>query len=345
MVEERESAPSTPGSSPATAPAQPATANPGATRAPAGQQPAPGFPATAVHQPAQSASGATPAAAVPTAAASTPGADPTPASAQAPVEDQPAGVDAPAIPADPGFLERGGLRRRLRFLRKTRELAYRDLGGLVFEMHRLGQERRDLLEGKLATLGRIDREARGIENALHTNRGVTVLREAGVTACPRCAAIHGSEDRFCPACGFSMSSAERPIAANPVAAPVATTAQAPTTTPLPTTARPNPSPSPPVATAPAASPAQAPGAAAPAPAPQTAPAPATSRAPTPPPPAAAPPHQNGPVQPLAPAHQNGPKQPVAQPPAEVEEPTEIIEPPTRIVRPGEEPQAGKSNRA
>ena len=59
----------------------------------------------------------------------------------------------PTAPADPGFLERGGLRRRLRFLRKTRELAYRDLGGLVFEMHRLGQQREDLLASKLATLG------------------------------------------------------------------------------------------------------------------------------------------------------------------------------------------------
>lgn len=281
MVEERESAP-TPGSSPAAAPAQPATA------------------------------------VQPPVATSTPGTDPT----QAPAENQPAGVDTPESPRDPGFLERGGLRRRLRFLRKTRELAYRDLGGLVFEMHRLGQERKDLLDGKLATLGRIDREARGIENALQTNRSVTVLREAGVTACPRCAAIHGSEDRFCPACGFSMSSAERPIAANPVAAPVATTAQAPTTTPPPTTTRPHPSPSPLPARPPA---------------PPTAPA-----------------GQNGPAQPAAPpitpqtppapASRNGPTQAPRQP-AEVAEPTEIVEAPTQIVRPGDPPQAGKSSRA
>ncbi|HEV3071193.1 MAG TPA: hypothetical protein VGY76_07205 [Solirubrobacteraceae bacterium] len=175
---------------------------------------------------------------------------------------QPAGVDTPAVPPDPGFLERGGLRRRLRFLRKTRELAYRDLGGLVFEMHKLGQERKDLLEGKLATLGRIDRELRAIEAALREHRGVTVLREAGVTACPRCAAIHGSEDRFCPACGFSMSRAERPIAANPnpVAAPVGSEAQTqtpaqPTTPPPPPTAvpsRPQAVPTPPVSARPPA---------------------------------------------------------------------------------------------
>jgi hypothetical protein len=42
---------------------------------------------------------------------------------------------------------------------------------------------------------------------------VTVLREAGVAACPRCAAIHGSDDRFCPGCGIPMGRrADRPIA-------------------------------------------------------------------------------------------------------------------------------------
>jgi hypothetical protein len=154
----------------------------------------------------------------------------------APANAAVAGVDAPTAPADPGFLERGGLRRRLRFLRKTRELAYRDLGGLVFEMHRLGQQREDLLAGKLATLARIDTELRAIEETLRQRRGVTVLREAGVTACPRCAAIHGSEDRFCPACGFSMvSHADRPIAA-PAAAPP---------TPQPAAHAPAPPPAPP----------------------------------------------------------------------------------------------------
>ena len=44
------------------------------------------------------------------------------------------------------------MRRRLRFLRKARELAYRDLGGLVFEMHRLGQ-RNDLLGGQAGHAG------------------------------------------------------------------------------------------------------------------------------------------------------------------------------------------------
>ena len=97
------------------------------------------------------------------------------------------------------------MRRRARFLRKARELAYRDLGGLVFNLHRFGQRNDDLVLAKLATLEQLDRELRALESSLQERREVTVLREAGVTACPRCAAIHASQDRFCPTCGLSVS--------------------------------------------------------------------------------------------------------------------------------------------
>ena len=62
-----------------------------------------------------------------------------------------------------GFQSRGRARRRLRFLRKARELAYRDLGGLVFNLHRFGQRNDALVLAKLTTLGHIDRELRTIE--------------------------------------------------------------------------------------------------------------------------------------------------------------------------------------
>jgi hypothetical protein len=127
------------------------------------------------------------------------------------------------------------MRRRLRFLRRARELAYRDLGGLVFEMHRSSQRRDELVTAKLATLDRIDAELRTLEGALNDRGHVTVLREAGVTACPRCAAIHASEDRFCPSCGLAMGRhADRPIAATPPAAPPAA---APSPAPPPAVAR------------------------------------------------------------------------------------------------------------
>lgn len=141
---------------------------------------------------------------------------PTDASTRSQDEDRRAISDE-----QPGFLSRGRLRRRARFLRKARELAYRDLGGLVFNLHRFGQRNDPLVLSKLTTLGQIDTELRTLEEALRERRPVTVLREAGITACPRCAAIHGSEDRFCPNCGLSMSrGANLPIAGPPAEAPV-----------------------------------------------------------------------------------------------------------------------------
>jgi hypothetical protein len=107
-------------------------------------------------------------------------------------------------PSRPGFRPRGTPRRRARFLRKARELGYRDLGGLVFNLHRFGQRNDTLVLAKLTTLGHIDTELRALEDALHERRPVTVLREAGITACARCAAIHSSEDNFCPNCGLPM---------------------------------------------------------------------------------------------------------------------------------------------
>jgi hypothetical protein len=119
---------------------------------------------------------------------------------------------------EPGFLDRGRMRRRARFLRVARELAYRDLGGLVFDLHRFARRNDEIVAAKLNTLSRIDSELRALESALRERRPVAVLREAGVAACPRCAAIHGSGDRFCPTCGLSVDQAERPIAAPPAPA-------------------------------------------------------------------------------------------------------------------------------
>jgi hypothetical protein len=147
--------------------------------------------------------------------------DTTPAEAPAPAPDggQPAGAEVAGASAEaPGFGSRGRVRRRARFLRKARELAYRDLGGLVFNLHRFGQRNDALVLNKLNTLGHIDTELRTLETALGERDTVTVLREAGITACPRCAAIHSGDDRFCPNCGLSMSRhVDLPIAGSPAA--------------------------------------------------------------------------------------------------------------------------------
>jgi hypothetical protein len=145
----------------------------------------------------------------------------TPASAGQAASAQTAATAGPPEEPGPGFLARGRLRRRARFLRKARELAYRDVGGLVFSLHRFGQRNDALVLAKLTTLGQIDSELRALEAALREPQPLTVLREAGITACARCAAIHSSEDRFCPNCGLPLSRhVDLPIA-GPAASPPA----------------------------------------------------------------------------------------------------------------------------
>jgi len=148
------------------------------------------------------------------------GAGPAPTAAAMVETDQPladAGQSPPAgaaAEADgrPSFGARGRARRRARYLRKARELAYRDLGGLVFNLHRFGQRNDPLVMAKLTALEHLDGELRALEDSLAERRQITVLREAGINACPRCAAIHSSEDRFCPNCGLDLAPRAEPPA-------------------------------------------------------------------------------------------------------------------------------------
>ncbi len=233
-----------------------------------------------------------------------------------------AGAGEQPDPQQADFGSRGRARRRVRFLRKARELAYRDLGGLVFNLHRFGQRNDALVLNKLRTLGHIDDELRALESHLAERVPVTVLREAGITACPRCAAIHSSEDRFCPHCGLAMSRhADLPIGsgATPAGGAAAVTTQtagapAASTAPASAPARVPPAPAPAQAAAAPAVPAQ----------PRAAPGPPTEqdlttigRSPMPPGAAAAS---------AEPATSSG-----------REEATEILNPPTEILQPPPEP--------
>ena len=106
------------------------------------------------------------------------------------------------------FRDRGRLRRRLRFLRRARELAFRDVGGLIFDLRRFGRDRPDLVEAKLTALGTVDRELRALERVLDDRRPIHELREPGLSSCPRCGALHASEDNFCPRCGLQFGGAQ-----------------------------------------------------------------------------------------------------------------------------------------
>jgi hypothetical protein len=251
----------------------------------------------------------------------------TPEAAPPPVAHatQPAGTVG--HPGPPGFRTRGRVRRRVRFLRKARELAYRDLGGLVFNLHRFAQRNDALVIAKLGTLTHIDAELRSLETTLKEHQPVTVLREAGVTACPRCAAIHSGEDRFCPNCGLSMSRrVDLPIAgaSGAVAAPPSTGPAAPAPAPgdgaaSPATSTPGPLP----ASAPASTPAPD----APAGRPASKPRVSTPAAPTAPAAPPAPAARPAPTTKPAPTATPAPAQAPAQATPGDETPTEILRPP------------------
>ena len=119
-------------------------------------------------------------------------------------QDVPAGAGVAAPAEGTSFRDRGKLRRRLRFLRRTRELAFRDIGGLIFDMRRFGRDRPDLVEAKLNALAAVDQELRALERVLDDRRPIHELREPGITSCARCGALHSSDSNFCPNCGLQI---------------------------------------------------------------------------------------------------------------------------------------------
>lgn len=143
----------------------------------------------------------------------------------------PAGIAPEDLERRTAAGRRGKLRRRARFLRRARELALRDLGGLVYEARRRDQDGGELVKEKVQHLAVVDEQLRWIESELGTPRGDTVLREPGVGGtCPRCGELHASEARFCSSCGLDLTAAPAPAPA-PAAAPAAEAAAADATEP------------------------------------------------------------------------------------------------------------------
>ncbi|HEY4278748.1 MAG TPA: hypothetical protein VGM91_11030 [Conexibacter sp.] len=152
-----------------------------------------------------------------------PGETATPDSGQARTGD--VATQAPALPAErrPGFRERGKMRRRLRYLRRVRELQVRDLGGLAFDLRRYERKRDDLVAQKIDQIRASDDELRALEQALDERRDVRDVRAPGIGgACPRCFSIYGSNDRFCAHCGAALGGlAQGPAQVVPPAPPPA----------------------------------------------------------------------------------------------------------------------------
>jgi hypothetical protein len=128
----------------------------------------------------------------------------------------PAG-DAPEPSPPLGARARGRARRRLRYLRPLRDLQLRDLGGLVFDLYRFGEQREALVRGKLDAIIATDKEIATLEARLGVASPTRVLevRQPGVGgACASCGAFHASDARFCSTCGVELTVATAAAAAD-----------------------------------------------------------------------------------------------------------------------------------
>jgi hypothetical protein len=138
--------------------------------------------------------------------------------------DVPAGVDPAAAATQPPKGRRGRLRRRLRYLRRARELMLRDLGGLLYEVHRTGggdvSAHGHVIGAKVQRIANVDAEAEAIESALAAPRAESVVFQPGVGGtCDHCGELYGSSALFCSNCGVPTSPEARETAA-PTAEPV-----------------------------------------------------------------------------------------------------------------------------
>jgi hypothetical protein len=125
----------------------------------------------------------------------------------------PAGLDTAEAAAAPTG-RRGRLRRRLRYLRRARELMLRDLGGLLYEVHRTGggdvAAHSGVIRPKVERLSSLDAEAAAIESALGAPRAEDVVFQPGVGGtCGFCGELYGSAARYCSNCGSPTGSAVR----------------------------------------------------------------------------------------------------------------------------------------
>ena len=120
----------------------------------------------------------------------------------------PAGQEPPPPGAEdqPSARSRGAMRRRLRKATHLREGLVRDLGALVVEMDRLGRRNDELLARKAREIEALDRELRGLAEALGQRHTVAQVVIAGIAGeCAACGTLLGTEDRFCSRCGTAVA--------------------------------------------------------------------------------------------------------------------------------------------
>ncbi len=136
--------------------------------------------------------------------------------AVATVRDLPAGVDPSEYADAPeASAPRGRVRRRLRYLRRMRDLLLRDLGGFTFEIHRTAggapdETQRGLVESKMKRIEALDTEVRALEARLGEPHAGAVLREPGIGgSCPECGELYASDAHYCARCGTPLDAKAR----------------------------------------------------------------------------------------------------------------------------------------
>jgi len=170
-----------------------------------------------------------------------PAGDATPATAERPVavppgtpvvaRDVPAGLEPAEAPPQSPAGRRSRLRRRLRYLRGARELMLRDLGGLLYEIHRTGRgdvpAHATLIEAKVGRIAGLDAEAHALETALAAPHGETLVFQPGLGGtCAACGEAYAGGARFCASCGTSTSAVAMDPAAKPPPMPTPPAAEA-----------------------------------------------------------------------------------------------------------------------
>jgi hypothetical protein len=108
------------------------------------------------------------------------------------------------------------LRRNLREMRELRDAQLRDLGGLVVDLYRFGQQRDALVRDKLEALIATDREMRELARRLDPEHRLESPRQ-GIETCPGCGSLFSANSRYCRQCGVDLRSG---LAAHPLERPL-----------------------------------------------------------------------------------------------------------------------------
>jgi hypothetical protein len=136
----------------------------------------------------------------------------------------PAGQD-PASARATTARERGIMRRRVRRLRRVREVLLHELGALVFEMERRGRRRDVLLRHKIDQLRVVEDESAGLIAALGEERSLVEVVSAGIVgACGTCGTLMSTDARFCSNCATPVSAQAQTSVPVAAAAPPASSA-------------------------------------------------------------------------------------------------------------------------